>query len=277
MKKYRLVLALATILILCALILAGCASGIPQAQYDSVSAQLAEAKEQLARSQDEANTLRAEKSALESELQAAQAKVTELSGQVGGLKEQATLAGATPAETAEKIVRNYHETHVYSTYDLFVCSDMASEVWNMLKAQGIAAIIVVGNKDAAISDILQSDHAWVLAEVAPGEYLALETTGGFAVPRSQNPLYYRGWSFRSPADLKANNDLVKEYNIRVSIHNEIVAEEKEVINEYNRATDQKTADKLEAVHNKLVELIEAQETELKDIMSRINGLATRLP
>ena len=200
MKKYKLALVLTTAVILLSFLLAGCSSGIPQAQYEPVAAQLVKAKEQVARLQDEVKGLTAQKDAANAELKTAQAKIAELQGQVGGLKEQATLTGATPAETAAKIVRNYHETHVYSTYDLFVCSDMASEVWNMLKAQGISAIIAVGNKDTAIADIIQSNHAWVLAEVAPGEYLALETTGGYVVPRSQNTLYYRGWSFNSPAD-----------------------------------------------------------------------------
>src|SRR4030042_2066684 len=86
-----------------------------------------------------------------------------------------------PAETAQKIVSYYRETHVYSSYDLFVCSDMAAEVWNMLKAAGIDSIIAVGRIDASIGDILDSNHAWVLAEVGSGQFLALETTGGFAV------------------------------------------------------------------------------------------------
>ena len=78
--------------------------------------------------------------------------------------------------------------------------------------------------DTAITDILQSDHAWVLATVAPGEYLALETTGGYVVKKSENPLYYRGWSFNSPADLKSHNDMVKEYNTRVGFRNQLNTE-----------------------------------------------------
>lgn len=275
MKKYNLALVLTAVILLSSL-LVGCGGGIPQAQYDQVAAQLRDAQAQATQLQGEAKDLTAQKDAANAELKTAQAKVAELQGQVGGLKEQATLAGATPEETAAKIVKNYHETHVYSIYDLFVCGDMASEVWNMLKAQGIKAIIVVGNRDTAIGDILQSNHAWVLAEVAPGERLALETTGGFVVPRSQNALYYRGWYFNSPADLKAHNDLVKEYNIRVSIRNQIAAEDRAVVTEYNQATNQQTADKLEAVHNKLTELIKAQEADLNNIKSEINGLASVL-
>ena len=276
MKK-KLLLAIITAVLLLSVALAGCqAGGIAQEVYDQLAAQLTDAQAKLTEAQNKLTKLQSEKSTLDAELQKAQAKINELQGQVGGLKEQATLTGATPAETAEKIVKNYHETHVYSTYDLFVCSDMAAEVWNMLKAQGIKAIIAVGDKDKAINDIIQSVHAWVLAEVNPGEYLALETTGGYVVPKSKNALYYRGWSFDSPLNLKGYNQLVREYNTRVGIRNQIAAEDKKVIEEHNKATDPATAERLEAVHNKLVELIKQQEAALINVMNEINKLATPL-
>ncbi len=276
MKK-KLLLALITSIFILSITLVGCqTTGITQVQYDQLAAQLTDAQAKLSKAQNDLTKLQSEKAAVDAELQKAQAKINELQGQVGGLKEQATLTGATPAETAAKIVKNYIETHVYSTIDYFICSDMASEVWNMLKAQGIKAVIVVGNKDTAISNILQSDHAWVLAEVNPGEYLALEATGGYVVPRSKNALYYRGWSFDSPVALKSHNELVREYNTRVGIRNQIAAEDNKVIEENNKATDPATAERLEAVHNKLVELIQQQEAALNNVMSEINKLATPL-
>jgi len=146
----------------------------------------------------------------------------------------------------------------------------------MLKAQGISAIVVVGNKDALISDILQSNHAWVLATVAPGEYLALETTGGYTVKKSENPLYYVGWSFNSPADLKANNDWIKEHNTRVGFRNQINTEVNKVVALHNSASSPAEADKYQAVYDKLVELRTAQETELNNLMAKIEELATQL-
>jgi len=276
MKK-KILLALVIAVLLLSIALAGCqAGGISQAQYDQLAAQLTDAQAKVTEAQNNINKLQTEKSTVDAQLKAAQSQIAQLQGQVGGLKEQTTLTGATPAETAAKIVKNYIETHVYSTIDYFICSDMASEVWNMLKAQGIKAVIVVGNKDAAISDILQSDHAWVLAEVGPGDYLALEATGGYVVTKSKNPLYYRGWSFDSPTSLKSHNDMVREYNTRVGIRNQIAAEDNKVIEEHNQATDPTTADRLEAVHNKLVELIQQQEAALNNIIGEINGLATPL-
>jgi outer membrane murein-binding lipoprotein Lpp len=276
MKK-RLLLALITSIFILSIALAGCqTAGITQAQYDQLATQLTDAQAKLSKMQNDLAKLQAEKSTIDSQLKDAQSRIASLQGQVGGLKEQATLTGATPAETAAKIVKNYIDTHVYSTIDYFICSDMASEVWNMLKAQGIKAVIVVGNKDTTISNILQSDHAWVLAEVNPGEYLALEATGGYVVPRSKNALYYRGWSFDSPVALKAHNELVREYNTRVGIRNQIAAEDNKVIEEHNKATDPAAADRLEAVHNKLLELIQQQEAALNSVMSEINKLATPL-
>jgi hypothetical protein len=279
----KVLLALITTVFLLSFALVGCQGGIAPELFDQVNAQLKEAQAKVTEAQgklkdlqSQAQGLQAEKEAVAAQLAEAQAKIAELQGQVGGLKEQYELVGATPAETAEKIVRYYHDTHVYSTYDLFVCSDMASEIWNMLKAQGINAIIAVGDTDTAIADIVLCNHAWVLAEVAPGEYLALETTGGFVVPKSQNALYYRGWYFRSPKELKTHNRLFDEYNIRVGIRNQIAAEDREVVDEHNKATNQQTADKLMAVHEKLIELIEQHEAELNNIHAEIEGLASVL-
>ncbi len=279
----KLLFVLITAVFLLSVVLVGCQEGgVAQELYNKLGEQLNEAKLQLAEVQDEVDNLQnkvselqAQKDAAEAESKAARAEIAELQGQMSGIEDQYDLVGATPAETAEKIVKYYYDTHEYSMTDLFICSDMASEVWNMLKAHGIDALIVVGNKDTAIGDILLSNHAWVLAEVSPGGYLALETTGGFVVPESENPLYYRGWSFDSPADLKSHNQLVREYNLRVVIRNQLAAEANTVRDEHYQETNQILADQLAAVHDKLMELIEAQEAEIEDIGANINSLANK--
>lgn len=273
--KIKVLLGLITVVFLLSVFLVGCEGGIAQEVYDKVMAQLDDAQAKITEAENKINDLQDKKVAAEAEFQSAQARINELVDQISGLVEQYELTGATKAETAEKIVKYYHDTHVYSTYDLFVCSDMASEVWNMLKAQGIEAKIVVGNKDTAIGNILDSDHAWVLAEVAPEEELALETTGGFVVTKSENPLYYRGWYFDSPAKLKSHNQLVREYNIRIGIRNQINDEANEVADEHNQASNPTTADKLKAVYDKLVEIREQQEAELNKIEAEIKSLATK--
>jgi hypothetical protein len=277
MKK-RILFALLAVVLLLPLVFTGCqkAGGIAQDAYDKVVAEAREIQSKYTDALTKYDELKAEKAAVDTQLKDAQAKVTELENQNAALKAQYELTGATLTETAEKIVKNYHETHVYTTIDYFVCSDMAAEVWNMLKAVGIPAIIAIGNKDTAVNDILQSNHAWVLAEVSPGQYLALETTGGFTVTASANILYYRGWSFDSPADLTANNDLRKEYNVRVGFTNLLVTEVNNAMTLYNNSSDQTEADKWMALYTKLLQLKNAQETELIRLMSEISQLATPL-
>jgi cell division protein FtsB len=283
MKK-TIFFTLVTIILLLLLVFTGCQSGgVSQADYDSVMSQLTDAQSQLSAAQDDLTTLQTTKAAVDTQLEDAQAEITALEAQVdaleaqvNALKAQYELTGDTPAETAAKIVKYYRETHVYSSYDLFICSDMAAEVWNMLKAVGISSIIVVGNIDTTISDILQSNHAWVLAEVTPGQYLALETTGGYAVSESENPLYYRGWAFDSPAELKSYNDYVKEYNTRVGFRNLLNTEVNEAISLYNDSSTQAEADKWLALYDKLIELKNDQEVILDSLMAQINSLAAMI-
>jgi outer membrane murein-binding lipoprotein Lpp len=256
--------------VLAGLFMLGCqTTGVPPEQLQNCQDELTQVRQLLAQEQDRSQALETERDAAEAELAAAQEQIVELHTQ---LKQQ-SLTGSTPAETAEKIVKYYHDTHVYSTYDLFICSDMASEIWNMLKAQGISSVVAVGDIDAPVSEIVLSNHAWVLAEVEPGTYLALETTGGYVVPETENPLYYRGWSFDSPAKLKKHNELIREYNVRVGIHNELAAEERKIVDEYNGSTSQSQADKLLAVHEELMQLIESQQSALTGIAAELDNLA----
>jgi hypothetical protein len=274
MMKKRLGFVLIAVVLLLSVFLAGCQEGgIAQEVYDKVVAEFQEIQAKYTDALTKYDELKAEKDALDAQLKDCQTQKVELEGQIASLKGEYDITGATPRETAEKIVKYYHETHIYSTYDLFVCSDMAAEVWNMLKAQGITSVIVVGNKDAAVSDILQSNHAWVLAEVESGKYLALETTAGFSVTASKNPLYYRGWSFDRPADLKSYDTLVREYNVRVGFRNMLANEVNQAADLYNNATTQAEVDKWLALYNKLLEMKAAQEAILNDIMVQINGLA----
>jgi hypothetical protein len=110
--------------------------------------------------------------------------------------------------TIKGIVENYHRTHTYILADKYVCAQMAQDVWNMVITQGITAKIKVGNVDKKVSNIMDTNHVWVIAEVAPDDWVALETTGGFLVcPDTNfctvnNPLYYYGRDFDSPKELQ---------------------------------------------------------------------------
>ncbi len=172
---------------------------------------------------------------LEDELGDSQAKASTLQQQIMELGAESGLVGDTAEETARNIVKHYHETHTYSKKDLFVCADMAMDVWNMLQAQGINAAIQIGDVEKVVLNMQDSSHAWVKAEISPGEYLALETTNGQAVLKTENPLYYAGWSFDNPQEYKRFEELKYEYNVRAGILNSMIEEAEEVYQEYQEA------------------------------------------
>ena len=109
--------------------------------------------------------------------------------------------------TLKKIVEEYHKSHTYIGTDVYVCGDMARDVWNMVKTQEINAKIVVGNIDKDTTSISEATHVWVLAEVSPDEWVAMETTGGYLVCDDpdiclvSNSRYYRGFQFSDPKEL----------------------------------------------------------------------------
>ncbi len=115
----------------------------------------------------------------------------------------------------EKIVREYRLSHTYSTLDLFVCADMAIDVWNILKTKKINARIMAGRVDEDITRlpdleyIGQINHAWVVAEPEAGMPLPLETTGGFVITpdKPKYALYLEGLDFGNPRSFKEFVDL----------------------------------------------------------------------
>lgn len=182
------------------------------------------------------------------------------------------LQGATKADTVANIARYYNQTHTYTATDMFVCGDMAAEIWNMLKTFDINSLMVVGSVDTGTTNILQSTHAWLLAEVDNSQYLAVECTGGYTVPISQNALYYRGWYYSNPETLKQYFDDVKEYNTRIEIHNQIVVEQNAAADAYN----QNNSPSQLAIAEKLSDIIHSMEDTLNQLSVRINNAATVL-
>ena len=290
--------------------MAGCI-GVPQEQYDSVRAQLeasqAQSAELQTQLQNEIEVLKEQNETVKAQLGDAQAEITKLRGDIGGLKDQYDIVGATPAETAKKIVKHYHETHVYSELDFYVCADMALDVWNMLKAQGINAVVMIGGVKTGIVDITDSDHAWVMAEVSPGNYLALETTRGIVAPKEDNGLYYKGWAFDSPKEYKRYRELRKEWNLRVDIINQWTSRAKEIYAEYEKEYDNynelvdefnsqyvgrpvsveslryeidiqaqfAVAREKEGRYDQLSELIDSQQEVMENLAAEMRGFATK--
>ena len=136
-----------------------------------------------------------------------------------------------------KIVEDYHKIHTYSLYDYFVCADMAQDVWNIVDTQGMRAVLVAGNIQNPNADWKDYNHAWVLVEAAPHQWVALETTGGFLVYKKDNPNYYRGIFFENPKDLKTNMDLIRDHNNEIGRFATIVSEYNAKVSAYNTELD----------------------------------------
>lgn len=111
---------------------------------------------------------------------------------------------------------------------------MAIDVWNMVETQGINAEIAVGNVDNSNADWTEYNHAWVLAEVSPDTWLALEATGGY-VTYDEN--YYRGYFFKNPREFKEYLELMKEYNAQIDRINQLLAEGSDTYDELVKETD----------------------------------------
>ena len=176
---------------------------------------------------------------------------------------------------ANEIVANYHKSHTYSSNDFYVCGDMASDIWDMLKAQGINAKINVGSVDKDITNIKDATHVWVLAEVAPNQYLALEATGGYSVQKTDNPRYYTGWSFYSPKQLKNYQQLSKQYNDAVSKYNTALSDYNSIAYQYNNAGVITRLSLKSQVEDKAL-LLQQRTQDLNQISQQISALLSSL-
>ncbi|WP_082122661.1 PEGA domain-containing protein [Methanoculleus sediminis] len=150
---------------------------------------------------------------------------------VGGVR---AYTSDSKVQRLEQIVEDYHNTHTYSMVDLFVCADMAIDVWNMVETAGINAKIAVGNIERANSGWSDWNHAWVLAEVDPSQWVALETTGGYLVYGDANSNYYRAVFFDTPKDFKEYLNLIRDYSNKVSYCNTLYDQYNVKAADYNR-------------------------------------------
>lgn len=141
-----------------------------------------------------------------------QVTATLLSGQSSGVVLSIESEADANTRILQKIVQDYHAIHTYSIDDYYVCADMAQDVWNIVDTQKIPALLVAGNIEDPAADRKKYNHAWVIAELSPGQWIALETTAGTLVTRSANPNYYTGIFFKNPRDMKTYLDYTKEYN-----------------------------------------------------------------
>lgn len=138
---------------------------------------------------------------------------------------------APPAKRLDKmqiielIAAAFHKTHTYTLAGDFVCLDMAIDVWNQLKTNGIDAKIMGGNIKENVTTwnyrqlARESNHAWVVAKLSPTEKVAIETTSGTVIKpgMANSSAYFKGIEFETPGDIKRFDSLRKKAN-EVCLH-----------------------------------------------------------
>lgn len=179
-------------------------------------------------------------------------------------------------QVCKQIASEYYKTHEYSEDDIYDCDNMAQDIWNMLKAKGINARIAAGDfkpentnriknseilnknlngkapeKLEKISNLsyiypdsgnLDSEkidnltHAWVLAEISPDSWLAIECTGGYVVESRENESYYHGLTFSNPRNYRIFFELYSDWKTQaIEYENERLSYNK-LIEAYNNAS-----------------------------------------
>ena len=125
-------------------------------------------------------------------------------------------------EICAEVVANFVARHT-SIPEHFVCVEFAAGVWHELMKKGVQAKVRFGS--TGIASIHQADHAWVMAEVSPGNWLAIVPQRGVVYPESGSA-YYRGYDF-------SDDGPVREYNRAIQAHWNAWIKYNEEVKDYN--------------------------------------------
>ncbi len=175
-------------------------------------------------------------------------------------------------QICKEVVEEYHQNHTYYG-DIFVCGDMANDIWNMLKTRGINAKIQIGNVDKDDAMLFECNHAWVLAEVSADKWLPLETTGGYSVSFEDNPRYYRGWPFYTPKQFKEYLQLLTQYNDRLLKYNDAQTQCDQLKLQYSQANDIEKVGLGLDLNRKCIIATQRAE-DLREVISKMTALVT---
>jgi cell division protein FtsL len=208
-----------------------------QNQVASDKAQIAPLEAQLSSANSEVSSLRTQLSSansqisdLQSQLSSANSQVSSLTQDNAQLKEIITPSKPTHnlspvaynvsstywnlawagrdaelQETTRQVNAAYFQLHTYIANETD-CNDMAVDIWDMLRKQGITSIIGVGNLDMTGETWLQCNHAWLMIANSSGQYFALEPTNGqlYFQGDPQASQYTEGFFYANPSDLRAD-------------------------------------------------------------------------
>lgn len=136
----------------------------------------------------------------------------------------------------EQVASDYYKTHTYTGDGVFDCDNMAQDVWNILETKGINSEIWIGNVDTVGPVALKDcNHAWVMAEVSPNTWLAVECTGGYVVYLADNEQYYRGFSFENPKNYQRFLDVYTYWEYQYKDYENYRIYYNNLVDEYNDA------------------------------------------
>lgn len=173
-------------------------------------------------------------------------------------------------EICADVVANFVASHKYIP-GTFVCVEYAAGVWYELMQKGINAKIRVGSKD--IGSIDRADHAWVMAEVSQGKWLAIEPQQGVVYP-NPGSFYYRGYDFSADGPAREYNRVVRSQEDALKKYNDAVKVSDNTAASYNNGDwGAKTA--LLPILNQQRELVDMRLAEVQKMEHRISEIRQR--
>lgn len=108
-------------------------------------------------------------------------------------------------QTTRQVNTSYYQWHTYIPNETD-CNDMACDVWDMLRKQGVISLIVFGNLDSKSETWGKCNHTWLLISNNSGQCFALEPTNGqlYFKGDTQISQYLEGFFYAKPSDLRAD-------------------------------------------------------------------------
>lgn len=238
-------------------------ASVPYPEYQEYKTDLQKAKEYYIKNKECFKNPEEEIRRLENEINNCNARLTELNRVYENYR------------ISVKIAENYHKTHTYVPRNIFDCDDMASDIWNQVKTAGVNAYIMVGNLEKSNPTIFECNHAWVMAEIQPFRFAAIEATGGYVVVSEKdpgyNPNYFRGYKFENPKKLKDLLTLLREYEIQMDEYNRAVSQYNALVKKYN-AADPITQLFLQDNLNNQANIVNQELEDVNRVVAKINVL-----
>jgi hypothetical protein len=114
-------------------------------------------------------------------------------------------------------------------------------------------------------------HAWVLAEVSPDFWLALECTGGYVVSSEENKSYYQGLTFSNPKNYRDFFELYRIWKIQAQDYENERFFYNQMVKTYNNASYfEKTA--IESSMKFAEKSLQEKETKFLETDSKLKSL-----